>query len=367
MKKTKGWISLILALVLVSAMLAGCSDAKQTTAAKKSHDPVTLKVDGKDTYAPHNYVDGVCTLCGKKTIFTQNPISDKDVLTKACDQQGTVTEIKYKTYAYDTADPSVNVEKTAYVYTPYGYDAADKNTRYDVLYLMHGSGLNEGYWFAQGSYSPSDGIYTKGFGTMNVLDNMMKDGTAKKCIVVTPTSTTDFGVEGLKADFGKELVKDLMPYIAENYNTFAASSSDADLQANRDHQGFAGLSAGSMLTYSTIWPECLGYFAYIGSYSGSSFGEDSWNLIVERRNTVYKDLDVKYWLAGVGSTETNTSYPGDPFGSYRVLIGGMQGMQQGSDLSAGDNCDFIQVAGTAHNYATWITLLYDSLLVFFQK
>lgn len=30
---------------------------------------------------------------------------------------------------------------TAYVYLPYGYDEKDGDTRYDILYLMHGWGM----------------------------------------------------------------------------------------------------------------------------------------------------------------------------------------------------------------------------------
>ncbi len=30
--------------------------------------------------------------------------------------------------------------KRALVYVPYGYDAEDKDTRYNVMYLMHGHG-----------------------------------------------------------------------------------------------------------------------------------------------------------------------------------------------------------------------------------
>ena len=38
----------------------------------------------------------------------------------------------------DYTDASQPVlQKTAYVYLPYGYDEADQETRYNILYLMH--------------------------------------------------------------------------------------------------------------------------------------------------------------------------------------------------------------------------------------
>ena len=56
----------------------------------------------------------------------------------ASDHPGTVEQIVYDTkdYAGDGSD----IEKTAYVYLPYGYDANDTETRYDIIYLMHGWG-----------------------------------------------------------------------------------------------------------------------------------------------------------------------------------------------------------------------------------
>ena len=39
------------------------------------------------------------------------------------------------------------IQKTAYVYLPYGYDEADEDTRYDILYLMHGWTMTAGDFF----------------------------------------------------------------------------------------------------------------------------------------------------------------------------------------------------------------------------
>lgn len=328
----------------------------------KTHDPITLKMTGSDVYKPHNFVNGKCTLCTETTIFTQEAIAGTDVITKACDQQGTVQEIKYTSTAYDE-----EVEKTAYVYLPFGYDAEDKTTKYDVLYMLHGMGLNEGYWFAKGSYKPQDSNYTGGYGTENVLDNLMKEGKAKKTICVTPTYYKVSDGTQKTGDFKKELTEELMPYIASNYNTYAADGSQDALKANRNHQGYAGLSLGSMYSYNTIWKECLEYFSYIGSFSGSSGGESSWKEIADKKNTEYKDLAINYWYAGCGSAETSAHYPGDPFNSYRYLAKNVKNMQPGSDIKAGDNCEYMLVNKCGHNYKTWITCLYNCMQVFFQK
>ena len=364
----------------LAVSFAACGGGEEEKPAGKTHDPVTLEVTGKTgTYEPHNFVDGKCTMCDETTIFTQDTIAKDAIVSTACDQQGTITKITYETDAYGEDV----ITKTAYVYTPYGYNAEDTTTKYDVLYLVHGKGLNEGYWFAQGSYKKDDSIYQSGGnGTTNVLDTMMKDGDAKKAIIVTPTfylpgedGTTDSSDDSMNkgvAGFGDELVNDLMPYIAKNYNTYAtvtadmtAEQVDAALKANRAHQGYAGLSLGSMISFSIVWTDCLDYFAYIGSYSGAVSLEQA-QAIVTAANTTYKEDKIGYWYVGLGTSENNTVYPGDPFGCYRTMMNGIDGLQSGSDLAAGDNCEFVQCNKTGHNYQSWITALYNSLQVFFK-
>lgn len=378
-------------ILFVSLLSCGGTTADKPNGGtpKTGHDPITLEsFSNPGTYIAHNFVDGKCTLCGEETIFSQDPISDSAVA-EECDQKGSVVEISYETRSYaaekkNNLSEEVKITKKAYVYLPYGYDAEDKETKYDVLYALHGMGLDEGFWFARGNFEldgPMAFRYNGKYCTENVLDNLMKDGRAKKTIVVTPTfyswdmnntpeeykqyNMTSGDVE-FSTEFGHELINDLMPYIAENFNTYAASSSDEDLKANRDHQGYVGLSMGSMTSYSSILNYCLEYFSYIGSYSGSSFGEDSWKEIVDNKNTTYKDCDIKYWFVGCGKLETASNYPGDPFGAYRYLKEGMN-LQSGSDIKNGDNCEFVYTNKSSHDYQTWITDLYNSMLVFFQK
>ena len=381
------------ACVLAATFAACGNNEEDPPAAKKTHDPVTLEVTGQPgTYEPHNFVDGKCTMCDETTIFTQDSIARDDIVTKACDEQGTVTEIKYATDAYPDwqyADENGIVTKTAWVYLPYGYDAADTSTKYNVLILMHGKGLNEGYWFAKGSYADpaQQGAYLSGGnGTANLLDTMMKEGTAEKTIVVTPTvylpgedgktangnsEEGDVNMAAGRAGFKDELLNDLMPYIAENYNTYAevtddmtAEQVDAALKAARAHQGYAGLSMGSVISYDTIWSGCLEYFSYIGSYSGGVTAEELPALLSAISD--FEDCKIGYWYACLGTSETSSTYYGDPFGTYRALLENFSGLQSGSDLAAGDNCQYMLCNNTAHNYTTWITGLYNCMQVFFK-
>ena len=87
------------------------------------------------------------------------------------DKKGTVERFIYNTQTYDER-VSQPMEKGAWVYLPYGYDAAKQ---YNVLYLLHGGGVTEDWWFKM---FPD---------TVTILDNMMAQGICEPCIIVTPT------------------------------------------------------------------------------------------------------------------------------------------------------------------------------------
>lgn len=221
------------------------------------HDPVTLICDDCGELVVHDYDEnGVCTRCGKTTVFATSPIGGQ-AITQDCSEQGTIEKVTYQTHAYEleatqNRDDMV-VTKAMNVYLPYGYTTSEQ---YNVLVLLHGSGETEDFWFAQGDYDSGNlTTYLRGYGTQQVLDNMMQQGLAEKTIVVTPTLYTTYeGGESGMGYFHLELMNDIMPYIINNYSTYAASDSEEDMIAARDHMAYAGLSAGSGLGFRCIWP-----------------------------------------------------------------------------------------------------------------
>ena len=58
--------------------------------------------------------------------------------TKASSHPGTVVRVDYDSEDYVRGGGAIT--KTAYVYTPYGYNENDTDTKYNILYLMHGWG-----------------------------------------------------------------------------------------------------------------------------------------------------------------------------------------------------------------------------------
>ena len=171
------------------------------------------------------------------------------------DKPGSIERLSYR-----TANPDGGMDtKYVNVYLPHGYDASDKNTRYNVLYLMHGMGENENLLFG----GPGENRSLK-----KILDNMMANGDIEPLIVVTPTF---YGGKGDIAVFHEELLQDIIPLVETKYNTYAKSASLQDLKASRAHRAFGGFSMGSATTWH-IFAHCLDYIKYYMPLSGAGFG-----------------------------------------------------------------------------------------------
>ena len=185
---------------------------------------------------------------------------------------GTVYQLTY--HSKDYAGNNSDIEKTAYVYTPYGYDETKK---YDILYLMHGWGGQAGEYFFIGN-----GMIK------NMLDNMMEKGEIKEMIVVSATfynqnSSTDFSssVNELRA-FHNDFENNLMPAVESQFSTYAESASDEDLRTSRDHRAFGGFSLGSVTTWLQFCYDS-DYIRYYLPMSGSSWYYGGYgNFQVER-------------------------------------------------------------------------------------
>lgn len=413
----KNYLKRTILCLLAAVMLfgvVGCAKQKPA-AAKKTHDSITLIETGTDKVLPHNYADGKCVYCGKETVFRQIPIKNSKEITAAqpADKQGTVEEFWYKTRAYgvEAAYPEegeMHIVKRGYVYLPAGYDPADTARRYNVMLKFHGDKINEGYWFQRGSYAdPSaQSAYTGGYCTENMLDYMFANGLAEDTIVVGVTTYSYYngtkgssmggnqemgniyngyidpdyeGIDtaapkmedGTKEEFYKEVVNDLLPYLIENYKTYAASSAEEDIIAARDHFACTGECGGARLS-SILLKTCLPYFAYWGFESGPFGGDlDAGDLyptpfllddFMTRYNNEWKGkYDFKYIYTSCGSMEQPELFAARLVESAQTL-----GFTAGSDIKNGDKIDYMSIFGTAHNYATWVTDLYNELLVFFK-
>lgn len=440
--KTLGSLLLVGTLALSFAACGSGEDENPGTTTKKTHDQTTHIVTGSDKTQHHNFVDGKCTMCDQTTVYRQDPMfKAPDILTTPQANKGTLECVWYKTRAYGVEakykgkqdvngkaydDSPLWIYKRAWVYLPYGYSKTDTTKKYNVMYKMHGNGLNEGYWFAQGSYATDKSPYTGGYGTENVIDYLNANNLAEDTIYVTMTMYQyysgnaktieerddvskfvggtgtlanvysgyvsedgddkvdfDFGYtkesDGNDAEIWKEWKYHLMPAIVSRYNTYTDASSitekmadpanyglnDTDdaafftaCEAARNHVAYTGLSRGGASVNSVLGNalEYISYFGYESAFTPST-------EVINNMKAKAETYPVNYIFMSCGSQE-------GPEGtdSKMLEIRDAMGWQnnEGSDIANGDRIEFVQVNGTAHNYATWITNLYNFALVAFK-
>ncbi len=158
--------------------------------------------------------------------------------------------VKKFTYQAGSADGAASFKKNAMVYLPAGYDSSNAEQKYDIIYLMHGSGENEQTFLGDGGYDS---------GMKSMLDHMIVNGDIPPCIVCTPTlEKTD--------DFEKEFQYDLIPAVEGKYHTYYNGDSVED---SREHRIFAGFSMGASETWR-IFAKCMNAVSKYIPISGAS-------------------------------------------------------------------------------------------------
>ena len=181
--------------------------------------------------------------------------------------------------------PTIVKDRRLYVYTPPGYNRGDED--YPVLYLLHGAGGDEDAWTTMGR-------------APEILDNLIAAGKAKPMIVVMtngnawqtagPGSAPDAPIltredyQKYRGKFEESLVKDVVPYIEQNYR----------VKASKDMRAIAGLSMGGMHTINatTNHPDVFGS---IGVFSSGIFRPDE--DISDKMLALQKSGILKYWVA----------------------------------------------------------------------
>ena len=353
-------IALILCLVSVCMLLAACQEKPAETPAP-AQNAVTYKWDFANKNA------GI------------------DSLKTPCDQKGTVTEISYEAPAYavnDIFDQDITLTKRATVYLPYGYDEAKQ---YNILYLLHGTkgdadGPMEEFWLVQW-----------GSETLNVLDNMIKNGLCEPLIVVCPnyyspvegfeigdaeakalaekmgdsfvwSATAEDGGEPDNAQnvwpvyFGKELRSNLIPAVETRFSSYAKGDvSEANLIATREHRGFCGLSRGSMTVARAGLTENADVFAWFGNFSGIWQEFEPFKAAL---TGTFKDYPIKFWYNGNGKVDFAKTNHEEFLDLVRRDLP--------DTFRDGENFAYVLLKDGAHMYKSWIVDLYNSLLVFYK-
>jgi len=268
------------------------------------------------------------------------------------DKKGTVERFLYNAETYDER-VSLPMAKAAWIYLPYGYDS---KKQYNVLYLLHGGGVNEDWWFKM---FPD---------TVTTLDNMMARGICEPCIIVAPTyyrgTEADRNAEFITEHFRFELRNDLIPAIESKYSTYATGDvSEENLIKTRKHRAFAGLSLGSMTTYRAAFYNNYDLFSWYGPFSGCCGPKGDRAVEVKRiietlENGVKNNLPLDYMFCCNGDKDI----------AYEEHIEIMDNVTKNCDiLKQGDNYDFFIIPGGVHDMKAWQLHLYHALQIFFTK
>lgn len=160
-----------------------------------------------------------------------------------------VAQGKLEMVEYDSR--SVGNKRKALVYTPPGYSP---ETKYPVLYLLHGIGGDEEEW-------------RKGGHPEVILDNLIAEHAAVPMIVVMPNGRAQpddrpgpnaMATAPAFGKFDKDLLGDLIPFIQTKYS----------VQADRESRALAGLSMGGGQSLNFGLAN-LDTFAWIGGFSSA--------------------------------------------------------------------------------------------------
>ena len=156
---------------------------------------------------------------------------------------------KIERVEYDST--TVGNKRKTLVYLPPGYSA---DTKYPVLYLLHGIGGDEEEWHRGGHPEI-------------ILDNLIADKKAVPMIVVLPNGRAQpndraegnvFAAAPAFGKFEQDLLKDLIPFIESKYST----------KTDRESRALAGLSMGGGQSLNFGLGH-LDTFAWIGGFSSA--------------------------------------------------------------------------------------------------
>lgn len=202
---------------------ASAANPEPNTARRRGQQPIVLGPDDKPAFphAPEGYDK-----------FREN-----------------IPHGKIETVEYDST--TIGNKRKTLVYLPPGYST---DTKYPVLYLLHGIGGDEEEWHHNGHPEI-------------ILDNLLADKKAVPMVIVLPNGRAqpnDRAVGNVMAaapafaNFEQDLLKDLIPFIESKYS----------VKTDRENRALAGLSmgGGQSLNFGLAHLET---FAWIGGFSSA--------------------------------------------------------------------------------------------------
>lgn len=155
---------------------------------------------------------------------------------------------------------SLGITRGLYIYTPPGYETS-RDTKYPVLYLLHGFGDIEDAWTNVGRAHV-------------IADNLIAGKKALPLVIVMPyghtPETTGSANFGKWDELEKDLIEDVIPFVQEKYR----------VSTDKKDRAISGLSMGGAQTL-TIGLSNLELFGWIGAFSSALKGRQYDRLLAE--------------------------------------------------------------------------------------
>jgi len=156
-------------------------------------------------------------------------------------------------YTTDVYEDGVTYPKYCNVYLPYCYDPEDKSRKYNVMYYQHGNTCDPDLFTREANKKRLDCLFDTGEIEPCILVfttyyfDCVKDADIRRQTGSVPAG--DGNWDGVKANFYREVVEDILPAVESRYNVYAEGTTPEQLKAARDHRGFSGYSRGSVCTW----------------------------------------------------------------------------------------------------------------------
>lgn len=168
-------------------------------------------------------------------------------------------KISYKFYKSSTLKDI----RPLVIYTPPGYNPQG-NKKYPVLYLIHGATDTHETWFKVGRVN-------------FILDNLIAQGKAEPMIIVMPYANPFLTFSGKpnsniisnSFDYTEELIKEILPYIEQNYS----------IKKNASDRAIAGFSRGGYQTIQAgfLYPDMFNYLCLFAPSVNKQYIEENFN------------------------------------------------------------------------------------------
>lgn len=289
----------------------------------------------------------------RKIILSEDDLPEE--LLRRAERQGIVSEEEYQTRDL-VSDLPYEIDKDVTVYLPYGYDPQE---RYDVLILLHCAWADHRFWLLQDrNYGREEEPVP--VSVPNLLDRMIEEGYCRPLIVVSPCiylydrQPSTAGNSYDYAQFAKEIRKDFLPWIAENYATYASDGSREALREARDHFGVLGASFGAYATYISIIGD---NFDLVAWYTFCGGGEiDPGYLVNSWTQAETSELPLRMLYICEGEFDDRAG----PESSYYNLV------HFGNPFEE-KNVKFTLVSDWGHEDHSYLVGLYNTLQMFFRE